>query len=68
MVDFAENYIFEVQNEVQSMHWHNYQVSILVYITWMQNPNPDPNDASSRTIMKYHFYVSDDKQHDSYFV
>jgi len=34
----------------------------------MQNPNLDPNDESFWTIMTYHFYISDDKQHDSYFV
>jgi hypothetical protein len=30
MIDFAENYSFEIQNEMQSMHWHSYQVTILV--------------------------------------
>ena len=68
VVDYAENYSFEVQNEVQSMHWHSYQVSILVHITWVRNPEPDPEDASTRNIMQYHFYISDDKKHDSYFV
>jgi hypothetical protein len=24
VIDYAENYSFEVQNEVQSMHWHSY--------------------------------------------
>ncbi len=24
IVDFTENYNFEIQNEVQSMLWHNY--------------------------------------------
>ena len=32
-IDFAENYSFEIQNEVQSMHWHSTQISILVHIT-----------------------------------
>jgi hypothetical protein len=32
MVEFANNYSFEVQNEVQNMHWHTYQVSIIVHI------------------------------------
>ncbi len=34
VVDFAENYTFETQNEVQSMHWHRYHISILVHITY----------------------------------
>jgi hypothetical protein len=33
IVDFTKNYSFEVQNEVQCMHWHNYQVTILVHIS-----------------------------------
>ena len=68
VIDFAENYSFEVQNEVQSMHWHNYQVSILVQISWTRNPNPNPMDPTTNTMMRYNFYISDDKSHDSYFV
>ena len=68
VIDFAENYSFEVQNKVQSMHWHNYQITILVHIMWVKNPNPDPDDESTRNIMTYHFYISDNKLHDSYFV
>jgi hypothetical protein len=26
IVEFAENYRFEMQNEMQSMHWHTYQI------------------------------------------
>jgi hypothetical protein len=68
VIDYVENYSFEVQNEVQSMHWHSYQVTILVHIMWVWNPHPDPNDESTKNIMTYHFYISDDKLHDSYFV
>jgi hypothetical protein len=39
MVDFAKKYNFQVQNEVQSMHWHSYQISILVHITYRFDPN-----------------------------
>jgi hypothetical protein len=28
-VDFSKNYTLKIQNEIQSMHWHNFQVSIL---------------------------------------
>ena len=66
--DYAENYLFEVQNEVQSMHWHSYHISILVHITYVRNPNPDVDDESTRNITTYHFYISDDMKHDSYFV
>ncbi len=50
------------------MHWHNYQVTILVQICWMRNLNLDLQNEDSKTIMIYHFYVSDDKTHDSVFV
>ena len=68
VIDYAENYSFEVQNEVQSMHWHSYQISILVHITYVRNPHPDTEDESTRNITSYHFYISDDMLHDSYFV
>jgi hypothetical protein len=68
IIDYAENYSFKVQSEVQSMHWYSYQVTILVHIMWVRNSNPDPEDESTRSIMTYHFYIFDDKLHDSYFV
>lgn len=33
IIDFAENYTFEGQDEIQSMHWHSDQITILVVIT-----------------------------------
>jgi hypothetical protein len=30
VTDYVENYSFEIQNEVQFMHWHNYQITILI--------------------------------------
>ncbi len=68
IVDFVENYSFEVQNEMQSMHQHIYQVTILVHITWIRNPHLDLHDETSQTCMKYYFYISNDKSHDNYFV
>jgi hypothetical protein len=34
----------------------------------MQNLNPNPNDETLKTIMRYHLYIFNDKTHDSYFV
>ena len=68
VVDFAENYKFEIQNEVQSMHWHSYQVSILVHITFRHNPDLDPYNEDTFILTEYHFYITDDKHHDSEFV
>ncbi len=41
---------------------------VLVRTTWQQNPNPDPNDEDYQVLMKYHFYISNGKSHDDYFV
>lgn len=68
VVDFAENYKFESQDEVQSQHWFSFQISILVQITFRHNHDFDAYDEDSRIITEYHFYISDDKHHDSEFV
>jgi hypothetical protein len=34
---------------------------MLVHISWVRNPHPDPDDDSTKSIMQYHFYISDDK-------
>jgi hypothetical protein len=59
-IDFAENYSFAIQNKVQSMYYFNTSVTILVYIImWKEG----------KTVMKQtHFYVLDDKDHDSPYV
>ena len=60
VIDFAENYTFKVQNEVQSMHWYNDQCTILVHICyWRQD-----GELHKKSI----FYISDDKKHDTLFV
>ncbi len=33
-VDFFENYSFMESNEIQTQHWHNFQITILVHLTW----------------------------------
>ena len=42
-IDFTENYSFQIQYEIQSMHWFSHQVTILVHLTYMRNHFPDPN-------------------------
>ncbi len=68
IIDFAKNYIFEVQNELQNMHYHTYQIYILMHISFHHNPTPDPYDEESKILTEYHFYISDDCKHDSEFV
>jgi hypothetical protein len=67
-IDFAENYSFEIQNEIQSMHWFSHQVTILVHLTYRLNLVPDPKVRGSKWIKESHFYISDDKEHDTLFI
>lgn len=62
VVDFAENYSFKEQNEIQSMHWHSDQCTILVHISYRRT------DQDDSIIKEMHFYISNDKQHDTLFV
>jgi hypothetical protein len=34
----------------------------------MRNLNPNLDDEDPKIVMSYHFYISDDKTHDSYFI
>ncbi len=68
-VDFAKNYSFMQLNEIQTHHWHNFQITILVHLTWRINHNFSVgNDEKTRMITKYHFYISNDCIHDNRFV
>jgi hypothetical protein len=50
------------------MHWHSYQISILVHITYRFNPDFDAYDEDSKILIEYHFYILDDHKPDSKFV
>ena len=39
IVDFAENYTLQPQNEIQSQYYHSEQVSLMVHITYRNGPN-----------------------------
>jgi hypothetical protein len=41
-IDFSENYTMKIHNKIWNMHWHNFQVNILVHITYQSNPYYDP--------------------------
>lgn len=60
VVDFAENYAFKEQNEIQSMHWYSSQVTIFVHITYYRK--------AGEVVKVIHFFISDDKVHDTLFV
>jgi len=61
-IDFAKNYSFMEQNEIQTQHWHSFQITILVHLTWRINPNFGVgDDEKTRMITEYHFYILDDQ-------
>ena len=61
VIDFAENYSFKEKNEIQSMHWYPSQVTILVRITYVW-------DEADKVLKYIHFYIFDNKEHDTLFV
>ncbi|KAH9311061.1 hypothetical protein KI387_026096, partial [Taxus chinensis] len=72
VVDFAENYSFSHQKEIQTQYYHTDQVTIMVQVFY-RHAQLDLDGVEStyvkRMIKKeYHFYISDDKEHDTHFV
>ncbi len=70
VVDFAKNYTFQEFNENQYMHWHSFHISILVHIYYRWNPNfvANPNWGEKKLLTDYHYYISNDNEHDPLFV
>ncbi len=65
-IDFVDNYFFKHPNEIQEQHWFNFQLSILVHITYQVKPAWDPLDQDSLwLITEYHYYISNDHKHDN---
>jgi hypothetical protein len=66
-IDFAKNYTFQIQYEVQSMYFFSESLTILVNITLhMGLPSTSGEEGD---IIKYsQYYISDDKEHDTFFV
>ena len=56
-VDFSENFTFKQQNEIQSAHWANNQVTIFTAYVWL------PNNTGLSIV-----FVSDYLEHDKYAV
>jgi hypothetical protein len=65
-IDFSENYRFEPQNELQLEYYDSVNVTILVHIT--HRTVIDPETGVERIVKESHFYVSDDKKHDTLFL
>ena len=72
IVNFAENYTFTLQKEIQSEYCHSDKVSILVHIMYrhaeLDVDGFDSNENNREVIKEYHFYISDDRTHDTCFV
>jgi hypothetical protein len=70
VVDFAENYTFVAQREIQSEYYHSDQVSILVHALYRHAQqsvdNTENTNENQHVIKEYHFYISDDYTHDTH--
>ena len=64
IVDFAENYKFATQKEIQSEYYHSDQVTIFVHVLYRHAqrslPNIENTNDDRHVIKEYHFYISDD--------
>jgi hypothetical protein len=58
----------KIQHKTQSKHWHNFQVSILMHISYQHNPLTGPINLDSTIIKEIQYNVFDDPSHDSLFV
>ena len=71
MVDFAENYTFFAQKEIQSEYYHFDQVSIFFHVLYrhsQQDVDGIESTCDNWDVLKeYHFYISDDHAHDTQF-
>ena len=67
-IDFAENYTFQVQNEIQSMYFQSTQMTILVHVTFYVARTSDDKNEEPHLVRKTHYYISDDRSHDTLFV
>ena len=66
VVDFAENYTLQPQNETQSQYYNSIQIAIFVHITYRHAP--DSAEDNRKIIREYLFYMSDDRSHSYEFV
>ena len=72
VVDFIENYKFIPQKEIQCEYYHLDQVSIFVHILYrhaeLAIDGFDSDENNHEVIKEYHFYISDDRTHENFFV
>jgi hypothetical protein len=52
---FVVYYVIKEQNEIQNQHWFNFQIIILLHLSWKANHKYDPIDVKSLVkILEYH--------------
>ncbi len=67
-IDFSDNYAFKMQNDIQDMHWYSFHITILVHITYWINLDYDVAHPKSKILKEVHYYILDEKEHDTLFV
>jgi len=72
VVDFVENYIFTTKKETHSVYYHSNQVSIRVHVLYIHAQhsidNIENTNVNRYAIKEYHFYIIDDRTHDTHYV
>jgi hypothetical protein len=59
-VDVFEKYTTQVQNEIQSMHQHNFQIRNLFSLDVQTQPCACTNSDTPKLIKDLHYYILDD--------
>jgi hypothetical protein len=47
------------------MYYHSIQITILVMVTYHRNPRYDPCIHESKLLKDIHYFISDEKLHDT---
>ena len=72
VVDFAENYTFAAQREIQSEYCHSNQVFIFIHILHIYAQqsvdNTKNTNDNSNFIKEYNFYIRDDHRDDTHYI
>lgn len=58
----------KIQNEIQNMHWCNFQVSIIVHICYRKNTSYNYVRDEPEVIKEIHYYVLDNPMRDKLLV
>jgi hypothetical protein len=72
VVDFVENYTFAAKKVIQSEYYHSNQITIFFHVLYRHDQqsldNIESTNENRHVIKEYHFYISDDRAHDTDYV